>query len=367
MTKLTFTTPTAVSKIIIGDGLLEQFVSLVDISNYTSIFVITDTNVGSIYLPKLLEHLPDTTQSTTIPSGEEHKNINTLNHIWNTMLEAGLDRKSLIINLGGGVVTDIGAFAASTFMRGLDFVNIPTTLLSQVDASVGGKTGIDFGGVKNSIGSFTLARYVLVDINTLNTLPQREKLSGMGEIIKHGFLSKTIKEDSDYLQQVIHHIKTPKPETLESIILNSIKLKIQVCEQDPQEKLGIRKVLNLGHTLGHAIESFSIENDEVVNLFHGECVAIGISLESQLAVSIGILSSEELNRIQQILLDAQLPISCPLNSPKDIERIMQLLKSDKKNTGGIVKFVLPTSTQTAQWDCEVDEQTIEKLLSQQLK
>ncbi len=359
------------SQIIVGNDIFESFFSNVDLSVYSSFFIITDSNVGAIYLNKLMEimkkiYINKKVYSVVLPAGEEHKNLDSLNTIWTSMLSSGIDRKSLVINLGGGVITDMGAFAASTYMRGVDFINIPTTLLSQVDASVGGKTGVDFHEVKNIIGCFSLAKYVLVDTETLSTLPKREVLSGLAEIIKHGLLAENISFGSNYLSQINQYIEDPNQELLETLINESIKLKIAVCKLDPQEKLGIRKILNLGHTIGHAIESFSLKHDESDYLRHGECVAIGIITESKISKEKGLLTQNDVDNIHTIIKRSGLPTTYHIQSEENLDEILGLLKNDKKNTADIIQFVLLKTNDrqqiVAEWGVEVDENIIRNIL-----
>ncbi|HSA84312.1 MAG TPA: 3-dehydroquinate synthase, partial [Patescibacteria group bacterium] len=275
---LTINIPTAQKQypILIGNELIGNLTNHIDINNYSRIFIVTDNIVAPLFLKKLLQTLPEGTAAITLSSGEKEKNIVTVGKIWSAMKENNLDRKSLVINLGGGVIGDMGGFAASTYMRGIDFLQIPTTLLSQIDASVGGKTGVDFAGIKNLVGSFQQPIGVIIDTQTLKTLPKREFLSGFGEMIKHGLIA-----DKTYFELVTS--KQPQSfsqEELINLIARSCEIKKTIVEQDETEN-GLRKLLNFGHTIGHAIESLSLETE--MPLLHGEAVAIGMVAEAKVA------------------------------------------------------------------------------------
>ena len=243
----------------------------------SKIFILVDENTHQHCLPKLLLQIERLSKAEIIEieSGEQNKNIGICAQIWEALTELKADRKSLFINLGGGVICDMGGFIASTFKRGLDFINIPTTLLSQVDASVGGKTGIDLNNIKNQIGLFSLPKAVFVLPDFLETLPQEQVLSGFAEMVKHALIA-----DEKYWE-VIQKIAKPDAAALEGLIQKSIEIKNNVVQQDPTEK-GLRKILNFGHTIGHAIESLSLEKD-AKPLLHGEAIAIGMICEGYLS------------------------------------------------------------------------------------
>ena len=241
--------------IFIGKGILRDINRLFSLGKYSKIVVVTDENVKKILSKTILNYLPNDTSVITIPSGERAKTIKCVGEIWRKLLQIGTDRKSFIVNIGGGVVLDVSAFAASTYMRGVDYLNIPTTVLSQVDASIGGKTGIDFSGIKNLIGTFNQPIGVIIDVQTLSSLPKREFLSGFAEIIKHGLI-----KDRKYFEKVTSkHPLEFNQDTLIDIIERSCKIKAEIVEADEIEN-GPRKLLNFGHTIGHAIESLSLES-----------------------------------------------------------------------------------------------------------
>lgn len=316
--------------IFIGSGLMAKISTLFDIKKYSKIFIITDQNTKLLFLKKLIATLPLESNFIALPSGEKAKNIENIQKIWKRLADGQYDKKSLIINLGGGVIGDMGGFAASTFMRGMDFINIPTTLLAQVDASVGGKTGIDFAGIKNLIGTFDQPIAVIVDTDALSTLPKQEFLSGFAEIIKHG-----LTVDKKHFARVVskHPLKFSKDELID-IISKSIQLKISVVERDPTES-GRRKILNFGHTIGHAVEALSLETKNP--LLHGEAVSIGMLIESKISHLMKLLSEEDLQKIEKVLVNADLPTVIPNIK---VDQILKKIKLDKKNEKGKVNFTL---------------------------
>lgn len=316
--------------IFIGEGLMEKIPTIVDIKKYSKVFIITDQITKKLYLERVMISLPDDTTFIALPPSEKEKNTKNVQKIWTALTNGKYDRKSLILNLGGGVIGDMGAFAASTYMRGIDFINVPTTLLAQVDASVGGKTGIDFAGIKNLIGTFNQPVAVIVDTDALSTLPKREFLSGFAEIIKHG-----LAVDKNHFEKVTskHPLKFSKSDLID-IITNSIQIKVNVVESDPTES-GRRKVLNLGHTIGHAIESLSLENK--IPLSHGEAISVGMVAEAKISHLMKLLPLKDLQIIEKGLTNADLPTSVPNLKKDDILKKMQL---DKKNERGKVNFTL---------------------------
>src|SRR5476651_2043255 len=272
---------------------LDELVKFIDRGQYSRFFVLTDENTAKHCLPLLREKLgsADNFDIIEINAGEESKDINFCIGVWKMLIDFGADRQSLLINLGGGVISDLGGFAASTFKRGIDFVHVPTTLLSQVDASVGGKTGIDIDSIKNIIGTFTQPKAVFIEYGFIDTLPARQILSGVAEMLKHGLIA-----DAAYWE-LLKNSDLKKP-TAELIYL-SIAIKNKVVIEDPHEK-GIRKALNFGHTIGHAIETYSLINDED-HLSHGEAIAIGMICEAYLAHKKTGLPAEDLQEITETL------------------------------------------------------------------
>lgn len=297
-------------------------------SSYSKVFVLVDSNTKRYCLNSFKEIIAsDVDEVIEIKPGEEHKDIATCLKVWQELSDLGADRKSLLINLGGGVVTDLGGFVASTYKRGIDFINIPTTLLSMVDASIGGKTGVDLGALKNQIGIINLPKMVLIFPDFLKTLEKRQLISGFAEMLKHGLIS-----DANYWTTLIK----AKNFSDTSYIQKSISIKNEVVQQDPTEQ-GIRKKLNFGHTIGHAIESYFLENPKLETLLHGEAIAIGMIIESYFSHKLCGLSMVDLNEIKNVFLKSFKKVSF---SKTDIEVIINLLKHDKKNTHGVVNFVL---------------------------
>lgn len=301
-------------------------------NKYSNIFVIVDSNTNEFCLPKLLPYIETDLNVEIIEfeAGEENKNIETCVEIWKVLTELGGDRKSLVINLGGGVVTDLGGFVASTFKRGVDFIHIPTTLLSMVDASVGGKNGVDLGNLKNQIGVINVPAMVIIDTQYLETVPQNEMRSGLAEMLKHGLIY-----DKKYWEEFLD-ISTIDFETLDQLIFRSVEIKNEIVKQDPTEK-NIRKALNFGHTLGHAIEGYFLESQTKTTLLHGEAIAVGMILESYISLKKDLISAEEYAQIKNVLKAIYEDI---IFEEADIEPILELLIHDKKNEYGSIQFAL---------------------------
>jgi 3-dehydroquinate synthase len=318
--------------VIFNDEGYKELNQLISDNNYSTLFIIVDSITNEVCLPKLLPQIITESPIEIIEfeTGEINKNIETCIQIWNVLTELGADRKSLIINLGGGVVTDLGGFVASTFKRGIDFINIPTTLLAMVDASIGGKTGIDLGNLKNQIGVIINPKLVVIDSDYLETLPQLEMRSGLAEILKHGLISNKL-----YWKQFLDLSKLDFAD-FDSVIYDSIKIKNEIVKQDPNEK-GIRKGLNFGHTLGHAIESYFLDHPAKKKLLHGEAIAVGMILESYISKSKKLISKEEYQEIKSTIKSIFEEVTFNEN---DIKSILNLLIHDKKNENGNVKFVL---------------------------
>lgn len=299
---------------------------------YSSLFIIVDSSTNEFCLPIFLTYLETnlTIEIIEFEAGEQNKNIETCVQIWNVLTELGADRKSLVINLGGGVVTDLGGFVASTFKRGVDFIHVPTTLLSMVDASVGGKTGVDLGNLKNQIGVINVPKMVLIDTQYLETLPKNEMRSGLAEMLKHGLIY-----DKEYWEKFLD-LKAIDFADFDELIYRSVEIKNEIVMQDPTEK-NIRKALNFGHTLGHAIESYFLENENKKTLLHGEAIAIGMILESYISLEKKLISQEEYNQIKTTIKTIYDDVQFDEN---DIEPILDLLIHDKKNEYGNIQFAL---------------------------
>ena len=307
----------------------ENSLSRLDVSNYSKVGILVDENTKRDCLPKLSQL--ENSIIIDIKSGEEYKNINTCNFIWEQLSEHNFDRDSLLINLGGGVIGDMGGFCASTYKRGIDFIQIPTTLLAMVDASVGGKLGVDFNGLKNQVGLFSNPKAVLINPEFLQTLPEDQLKSGFAEVVKHALIS-----DKNLWKEII---SVPFNEmNWEEIIETSINIKNKIVIADSFEK-GERKKLNFGHTFGHAVESYYLEKGTPI--LHGEAVLMGILLE----VEISGVSQEQNNEIKNyILSNFSLPFT-----PKKSD-LLPFLMNDKKNKVGKINFSLLTNIGT----CSVD-------------
>ena len=318
----------------------------------SSVFILVDTNTQQNCLGLFLKNITTELQIEVIEiePGEENKHIETCTSVWSALSELGADRKSLMINLGGGVVTDLGGFVASTFKRGIPFINVPTTLLSMVDASVGGKTGVDLGNLKNQVGVIVQAELVVVDSKYLQTLSSREMRSGLAEILKHGLIA-----DESYWNSM-SNLSSLDLSDLDTIIEHSVNIKSEIVSQDPYER-SIRKNLNFGHTLGHAVESFYLTNSEKDKLLHGEAIAIGMILESYLSYEILNFPQKKLRDISNIIIDL---FGFTDISTEDLNQIISLLKHDKKNSNGQVNFVLLKDIAVPELDVIVSEELIIK-------
>jgi 3-dehydroquinate synthase len=314
---------------------------------YTQIGLLMDSNTRKFCYPLVQPLLPGHLV-IEIQAGEEHKNLGTCTEVWAKLTEHKFDRHSLLLVLGGGVAGDLGGFCAATYKRGIDFVLLPTTLLAQVDASVGGKLGIDFENFKNHIGVFQEPKATLICPTFLATLPDRELRSGFAEIVKHCLISDQTKWNA------IRKTGFPNQNWLD-LIRHSVDFKAGVIARDPREK-GERKILNFGHTVGHAIESLSLTTDQ--RLFHGEAIAIGMAVESFIAEQKGLLSIAERKQIQEFLLEIYGKTALP-----DAGMVVELMKQDKKNKGNNMLMALPKGIGQAVWDVEVSEGEVIKALA----
>jgi len=294
--------------------------------------VITDTKVDELYGQALLECLDGKCKKAVkyaFPSGEEYKNLDTAREIYRFLIEEGFDRKDMLLALGGGVTGDMTGFVAATYLRGIDYVQLPTTLLAQADSSIGGKTGVDLDGYKNMIGAFKMPRLVYMNLSVLQTLDDRQFYSGFAEIMKHGL----IKDAALYqwLIENMYEICDRDPEVLQEMLMRSCMVKKLVVEKDPEEQ-GERALLNYGHTIGHAIEKA-----KNFKLYHGECVALGAVAAAYISWQRNLISMEEYYEIRDMFVPFYLPISVDSIEPQEI---LKLTKADKKMDSGKIKFVL---------------------------
>ena len=313
--------------IVFSNHISEDLKNYIGQLNYSQLGVILDSNTLKYCYPLICEALPVKTKTFSFPAGEVNKNLETCSLIWQWMTNEGFDRKALIINLGGGVTGDMGGFCAATYKRGIRFINIPTTLLSQVDASVGGKLGIDFNGYKNHIGVFAQPEAVIISDLFLGTLPESELRSGYAEVIKHGLI-----RNSNYF----HCLKVEgwQNQSWRDIIEKSVSIKKEVVEKDPRES-GLRKILNFGHTIGHAFESYYLNTSN--HLLHGEAIAIGMICEAYLSYRKLGLSLLELEEIFHMLKSVFGIFDFP---KEDVPDIIGLCSQDKKNEGNSINFSL---------------------------
>jgi len=321
--------------IFIGEGLLSDSSLYEPYISGRKVMIVTNETVGPLYEQQVRQALADYEVDTvTLPDGEQYKNWETLNLIFDALLEKAHSRKTTIVALGGGVVGDMAGFAAASYQRGIDFIQVPTTLLSQVDSSVGGKTGINHPLGKNMIGAFYQPKAVLIDILTLQTLPPQEVSAGIAEVIKYGLI-----RDDDFfvwLEKNIQQIKALNTDILTHAIKTSCACKAEVVEQDEKEG-GLRAILNLGHTFGHAIET----HKGYGAWLHGEAVAAGMMMAADLSRLEGDLSMADVERVRTILLDADLPVTGPEGML--IQDYQQLMSVDKKVLDGTLRLVLMKS------------------------
>ena len=318
-------------KVIISTDLKKDLKAAVGNCPHDRMFILTDDTTRSLCLPLLAEcDFLDGAHVITIPSGDTHKTLDSTCLVWQELQSHGATRHSLMINLGGGMVTDLGGFAASCFKRGIKFINIPTTLLAMVDASVGGKTGVNFGGLKNEIGVFNDSDCVILSTDFLRTLDSANLMSGYAEMLKHGLIS----DEKMWAELVTFDLHNPDYSQLSRMLADSVKVKERIVAEDPHEH-GIRKALNVGHTAGHALESWAMRHD--CPILHGYAVAFGVIVELYLsATKMGFPTDKMRQTVQFIRANyGSLGISC-----NDYDELLELMTHDKKNTAGIINFTL---------------------------
>ncbi len=326
--------------------------SYLDKANHSKICILVDSNTHesclSLFMSKIEKEYD--IEIIEIEAGEIHKNIETCSGIWNALSELGFDRKGLMINLGGGVVTDLGGFVACTYKRGINYINVPTSLLAMVDASVGGKTGVDLGNLKNMVGVISESEMVLVDTEYLGTLPVEQMCSGFAEMLKHGLI-----QDRLYWEK-LSDLSKLELDDLDQMIYDSVVIKNNIVFEDPTEQ-NIRKYLNFGHTLGHAIESFYLTHPSKPTLLHGEAIAIGMIMEAFISSALLSVTSDDLQQISEVILATFPKIEI---DPKDYQKIIALLIHDKKNEKGTILFVLLHTIGEAKYNCIVPDELILK-------
>ena len=317
--------------IIIASDLEKSLTEAIERVSRDHLFVLTDTNTEHYCWPLIKDFaIMQGAQMITIAPSDEAKNISTLSNVWSALQEGGASRHSLMVNLGGGMVTDLGGFAASTFKRGMAYINIPTTLLAQVDASVGGKTGINFGGLKNEIGVFNCASSVILSSAFLRTLDKENLLSGYAEMLKHGLLSTK----ENWAELLCFDITNPDFDTLQMLVAKSVVIKEEIVNIDPTEK-GIRKALNLGHTSGHALESLALEEERTI--LHGYAVAWGLMMELYLSAKKCSFPAKEMHQLENFVKEhyGKFLYEC-----KHYDTLYKYMTHDKKNENGNINFTL---------------------------
>lgn len=336
--------------IFFEDNNVDYLNTLVENNNYSSIFLLMDENTEKHCL-KIIEHLFNFNfKCLTIPAGESFKTLETCIDIWQKLSDEGADRKSLLINLGGGVVTDIGGFIASCYKRGIDFVHIPTSLLGMVDAAIGGKNGVDFKNLKNQIGVIRNPEMILIKKDFLETLPDEQIVSGFAEILKHGLI-----DSEDYFLECLK-VDNLDLKNVSHLIDKSVEIKSKIVKEDAEEK-GLRKVLNYGHTLGHAIESYRMSLAPEKHLLHGEAIAIGLVLETYISYKMYRFPKESLDQLKTCVHKFYNPQSF---NDQEQKTIFDLMKFDKKNYKDQINFVLLKNIGEPVLDCQVDNKLIEE-------
>lgn len=294
--------------------------------------IVTDSNVAPLYLEKIRSMVSGCCTNVTsfvFPAGEGSKNLDTVKQVYEHLIENKFDRKDYLIALGGGVVGDLCGFAAATYLRGIGFIQIPTTLLSQVDSSIGGKTGVDFDAYKNMVGAFHMPKLVYINVSVLKTLPSEQFSAGMGEVIKHGLI-----RDKEYFEWILtnrERIRDRDPEICQTLIHGSNLIKREVVEIDPKEQ-NERATLNFGHTLGHAVEKL-----KDLTMLHGHCVALGALAALKLCVNRGLIKQADMDRYREAMEYFDMPISVLGLSKEDV---IDATRNDKKMEAGVIKFIL---------------------------
>ena len=338
--------------VLYSQHLVADLTALLRSVSYDRLFVLVDQTTERLCLP-LLQESSDITQATKIVIGatDVYKNVDTLVHVWQTLSEGGASRKSLLLNLGGGMVTDLGGFAAATFKRGIRYINVPTTLLAMVDAAVGGKTGINFNGLKNEIGAFRDSEAVMIDTTFLRTLDAENLRSGYAEMLKHALLGG----DDMWTRHLAFDLEHPDLGQLQDMVRESIDVKQNIVQQDPHEK-GLRKALNLGHTTAHAFESLALARH--THILQGYAVAYGLVNELYLAKVLKHFPEEKLRHAWNFVQSyyGTFPFDC-----NDYPTLIQYMQHDKKNQDGIINFTLLEDVGRIALDCHAEQAQIEDM------
>lgn len=339
-------------RVIISRHLKTELAKAIAECEHDRIFVLVDETTNKLCWSLVKDYLClKDAQTIVIGATDRRKNLDTLVHVWESLQQGKATRHSLLINLGGGMVTDLGGFAASTYKRGINFINVPTTLLAMVDASVGGKTGINFGGLKNEIGVFNDAEFVLLDTNWLRTLDEANIRSGYAEMLKHGLIA----DETMWAELINFNLAQPNLLQLASMLNKSVRIKERIVTEDPHEK-GIRKALNLGHTFGHAFESWAMKRQPVL---HGYAVAFGLIAELYLATTQTDFPTERMRQTVNFIRAyyGSLPITC-----NDYPELIELMHHDKKNRGNEINVTLLGGIGDIRIDQTITEEDIKEAL-----
>ena len=339
-------------RVIISRHLKTELAKAIAECEHDRIFVLVDETTNKLCWSLVKDYLClKDAQTIVIGATDRRKNLDTLVHVWESLQQGKATRHSLLINLGGGMVTDLGGFAASTYKRGINFINIPTTSLAMVDASVGGKTGINFGGLKNEIGVFNDAEFVLLDTNWLRTLDEKNIRSGYAEMLKHGLIA----DETMWAELINFNLAQPDLRQLASMLDKSVRIKERIVAEDPHEK-GIRKALNLGHTFGHAFESWAMKRQPVL---HGYAVAFGLIAELYLATTQTDFPTERMHQTVNFIRSyyGSLPITC-----NDYPELIELMHHDKKNRGNEINVTLLVGIGDIRIDQTITEEDIKEAL-----
>lgn len=345
--------------IVVGLNVLKNISENIDFCKYSKVIVLTEKKIYNLWKDKINDAIKFD-KVIQVNSGEKTKSVETVKDVLRQLIDIGADRKSLLINIGGGMITDLGGFVASIYMRGIEYINCPTTLLAIVDASIGGKNGVNFEEIKNIVGCFGHPKMVLIDIDFLKTLKKREYISAYGEIIKHSIIF-----DKKYFNMLKKNIKTGlkvddvENDNLLKIIYKSLKIKKHIVEKDFKEK-NIRKLLNFGHTIGHAIEALSLETKQP--LLHGEAVAVGMIIESKIAIKIGMFSKHDFEEIYNLIIQHGFEKIVKTKFGFSVDDVLKLVKKDKKNRNGKIKMVLPVKIGKCKHDIDVEPKVIKSCL-----
>ncbi|HEY95705.1 MAG TPA: 3-dehydroquinate synthase [Dehalococcoidia bacterium] len=356
MSKVTLKTANGSYDILVGSGLLSQAGTLLKDRGFSTgkVAVVTDTRVRKLHCDTLEKSLKDSGFNILvieIPEGEDQKSLETAGRLYETLTDFYAERNTPLLALGGGVIGDLTGFVAATYMRGVPLIQIPTTLLSQGDSSIGGKTAVNHGQVKNKIGAFYHPRLTISDISNLGTLNTRELSNGLSEIIKHGLILDA--DFFEYLEENIDKIRAMDEQVLENIVARSAEIKARVVEKDELD-LGLRNILNCGHTVGHAVESVS-----GLKTWHGEAVSVGLMVEARISNELNMMKDIEIERLENILKKAGLPTELPNLAP---EKLLEAMKHDKKVAEGKIRFALPKRIGEVFITDDVSTSIIEKAL-----